>query len=153
MVNPFGSVLTQNKRTMALLWELRDRLSQAAQHAIARWLPFTTRLELVRDELWQQREQWVLKSDYGCEGAEVVLGPHVDQATWEGALAHAITRRWVAQRYFAPLQDANGLVCNHGVYLVGGAPAGLLLRLHRPGLTDDRARIAPALVARAEAGS
>ena len=153
VVNPFGSVLTQNKRTMALLWELRDRLSQAAQHAIARWLPFTTRLELVRDELWQQREQWVLKSDYGCEGAEVVLGPHVDQATWEGALAHAITRRWVAQRYFAPLQDENGLVCNHGVYLVGGAAAGLLLRLHRPGLTDDRARIAPALVARAEAGS
>ena len=146
IVNPFGAVLTQNKRAMALLWELRERFSPATQQAIARWLPYTARLELVRDELWQQREHWVLKSDYGCEGDEVVLGPCVDQATWEDALGHAIARRWVAQRWFEPCADPDGLVTNHGVYVVAGAPAGLLLRRHGRGGTDTAACIAPALV-------
>lgn len=152
VVNPFGAVLTQNKRALALLWELRDRFSPATQQAIARWLPYTARLELVRDELWQQREQWVLKSDYGCEGDEVVLGPCVDQATWEDALGHALARRWVAQRWFEPHQDHDGLVTNHGVYVVAGAPSGLLLRRHGRSGTDTTAAIAPALLgARADA--
>lgn len=147
IVNPFGAVLTQNKRAMALCWEHIDRFSAGAQTAIRRWLPFTQRLEPLRDELWQQKDGWVLKSDYGCEGAEVVLGPCVDQATWEDALAHAITRRWVAQRWFEATPDRGGEITNHGIYLVGGAPAGLLLRVHGRTATDDRARIAPALIA------
>lgn len=151
IVNPFGAVLTQNKRALALLWELRERFSPATQQAIARWLPYTARLELVRDELWQQREHWVLKSDYGCEGDEVVLGPCVDQATWEDALGHAIARRWVAQRWFEPRPAPDGLVTNHGVYVVAGAPAGLLLRRHGRSATDTAACIAPALVANFEA--
>lgn len=146
VVNPFGAVLTQNKRALALLWELRERWSPATQQAIARWLPYTARLELVRDELWQQREHWVLKSDYGCEGDEVVLGPCVDQATWEDALGHALARRWVAQRWFEPRPDHDGLVTNHGVYVVAGAPAGLLLRRHGRSGTDTTAAIAPALL-------
>ena len=147
VVNPFGAVLTQNKRAMALCWERLEQFSPMAQAAIRRWLPFTQRLEPLRDELWAQKDGWVLKSDYGCEGAEVVLGPCVDQATWEDALAHAITRRWVAQRWFEAEANRDGLLCNHGVYLVGGAPAGLLLRVHGRAATDDRARIAPALIA------
>ena len=150
IVNPFGAVLTQNKRALAFCWEQRERFSARAQQAIARWLPYTVRLEVVREELWQQRAHWVLKSDYGCEGAEVVLGPLVDQATWEDALAHAITRRWIAQRWFDAERDAHGNVTNHGVYVVGGAPAGLLARVHAPGATDVHARIAPVLVRRSE---
>lgn len=144
--NPFGAVVTQNKRAMALCWEQLERFSTEAQVAIRRWLPRTVRLESVREELWQQRDRWVLKSDYGCEGDEVVVGPHVDQATWEGALAHAIAARWVAQEYFAAVPDEHGDLVNHGVYLIGGAPAGLLARVHRAGATDHRARIAPVFV-------
>lgn len=146
IVNPFGAVLTQNKRALALLWELRERFSPATQQAIRRWLPYTARLELVRDEVRQQREHWVLKSDYGCEGDEVVLGPCVDQATWEDALGHALERRWVAQRWFEPSPDRDGLVTNHGVYVVAGAPSGLLLRRHGRSGTDTTACIAPALI-------
>lgn len=147
VLNPFGAVLTQNKRAMAFCWEELPRFSPAAQAAIRRYLPETVRLERVREQLWDQRQDWVLKSDYGCEGAEVVLGPHVDQATWEDALQHAIASRWVAQRAFAPLPEADGAVVNHGVYLLAGRAAGLLLREHGEGPTDATARIAPAFVA------
>jgi len=147
LCNPFGAVLTQNKRALAFCWEERARFSPAAQAAIARWLPATVRLEHVREELWHDKDHWVLKSDYGCEGDEVVIGRHVDQATWEAALSHVVARRWVAQRWFAALPEADGSVRNHGVYVVGGAPAGLLLRVHDAAVaTDTTARIAPVLV-------
>ena len=146
VVNPFGAVLTQNKRALALLWELIDRLTPRAAHAVHRWLPFTARLETVLDQVRHDRAHWVLKSDYGCEGDEVVLGPHVDQATWEDTLAHAIPHRWIAQRWFDSEPAADSCVQNLGVYLVGGEPAGLLLRRHAPGATDGTATIAPVLL-------
>jgi len=147
IVNPFGAVLTQNKRALAFCWEELARFSRACQTAIRRWLPRTHRLEVVREELWQQKDLWVLKSDYGCEGAEVVVGAHVDQATWESTLAHVIARRWVAQQYFAPLRDVRGDVVNHGVYVIGGAPAGVFARVHAATApTDGAARCAPVFV-------
>ena len=45
VVNPFGAVLTQNKRMMALLWEEIDRLSEPARQIVRRYLPYTARLE------------------------------------------------------------------------------------------------------------
>ncbi len=147
IVNPFGAVLTQNKRALAFCHEQIHRFPAAAQTAIRRWLPVTTRLENVRDELWDQPDRWVLKSDYGCEGDEVVVGRHVDRATWHAALAHAITRRWIAQEYFEAQPDAGGQVVNHGVYLIGGVPAGLLARVHEVGTpTGPSSRIAPVFV-------
>ena len=150
IVNPFGAVLTQNKRSLAFCWERIEHFSPVARDAIRRWLPHTVRLETVRDELWTQRERWVLKSDYGCEGDEVVIGADVEQAEWEAALAKVIARRWVAQRYFAAERDAAGQCVNHGVYLIGGRPAGLLARVHGTGPTDTSARIAPVFVTEAE---
>ncbi|MBK8097791.1 MAG: glutathionylspermidine synthase family protein [Planctomycetes bacterium] len=148
VVNPFGALLPQNKRSLAFCWEQQDRFSARSRQAIARWLPPTRRLEHVRDELWHQREHWVLKSDYGCEGDEVIVGALVDQEVWEDALAHAIAQRWVAQRHFAATADADGQVVNHGVYLVGGRTAGWLLRRHpATTITDTSARCAGALLA------
>jgi len=147
VLNPFGAVLTQNKRAMAFCWEQITRFSTTAQTAIRRYLPETVRLERIREHLWQQRQDWVLKSDYGCEGAEVIVGPQVDQATWEDALQHAIASRWVAQRAFTPLPESDGAVLNHGVYLLAGRAAGLLLREHGPEPTDITSRIAPAFIA------
>jgi hypothetical protein len=62
-------------------------------------------------------------------------------------LAHVIARRWVAQRYFAPLADARGDVVNHGVYVIGGACAGVFARVHSATApTDGTARCAPVFV-------
>jgi hypothetical protein len=130
VVNPFGSVLTQNKRSMALLWEERDRFAGSAQDAIERYLPYTARLESFRPEELADRAEWVLKSDYGCEGAEVVIGASVTEAEWTASLAQAIPRRWIVQRYFRARTDDQNRCANYGVYLVGGTASGYFTRVH-----------------------
>jgi hypothetical protein len=116
VVNPFGAVLTQNKRTMALLWEEIDRFAPWARAAIRRYLPFTTRLEaLPVARLRREKEAWVLKSDYGCEGEEVVMGAETSDAEWARVLDDAIPTRWIAQRRFVPRADAAGRIANYGV--------------------------------------
>ena len=146
VVNPFGAVLTQNKRMMALLWEEIDRFSEASQRAIRRYLPYTARLEAMSARrLFQERQQWVLKSDYGCEGEEVVIGAETTPAAWANALADALPDRWIAQRRFQPLCDRRGRSINYGVYLVGGRGAGLFTRVQSGG-TDRTATCAPTIV-------
>jgi glutathionylspermidine synthase len=146
VVNPFGAVVPQNKRAMALLWERSDLLSPQARTAIRRYLPPTFRLEsLDRDRLMAERDEWVLKSDYGCEGDEVVIGREAGAETWGEALEKAVPGRWIAQRYFTALPDSAGAVANHGVYLIGGEASGLYTRLSTGG-TDRHAVSAPVFV-------
>ena len=146
VVNPFGAVLTQNKRMMALLWEEIDRLSEPARRIVRRYLPFTARLEaLAVPRLRAEQPLWVLKSDYGCEGEEVVIGAETTPAAWADALADALPTRWIAQRRFQPFRDREGQSINYGVYLVGGRAAGLFTRLQSGG-TDRRATCAPTIV-------
>jgi glutathionylspermidine synthase len=146
VVNPFGAVLTQNKRMMALLWEEIDRLSEPARRIVRRYLPYTARLEaLAAPRLRAEQALWVLKSDYGCEGEEVVIGAETTPGTWALALSDALPTRWIAQRRFHPLCDRTGRSINYGVYLVGGRGAGLFTRLQSGG-TDRRATCAPTIV-------
>jgi len=146
VVNPFGAVVPQNKRAMALLWERSDLLSPRSRAAVRRHLPPTFRLEsLDRALLLAERGEWVLKSDYGCEGDEVVIGRETDAATWSDALDKAVPGRWIAQRYFAALRDGAGAVANHGVYLIAGEASGLYTRLSAGG-TDRHAISAPVFV-------
>lgn len=145
VVNPFGAVLLQNKRTMALLWEELSRFSPAAQQAIRAHVPFTARLEALPADALARRADWVLKSDYGCEGTEVLLGAEVDEPTWREALACARPGRWIAQRAFRPRRDADGRAVNHGVYVVGGEASGFFSRVHR-GATDYGATTAATLI-------
>src|SRR5262249_58596289 len=119
------------------------RLPPAAAPAVRRHVPYTARLETLAPAALA-RADWVLKSDYGCEGDEVLVGAEVDDATWAQALALARPGRWVAQRRFEP-RPGRARVVNHGVYLVAGAAAGLLTRLS-DGPTDVTARMAPTLV-------
>jgi glutathionylspermidine synthase len=129
ILNPFGAIVPQNKRSLALLWEERARFSAESRAAIERYLPPTFRLEtLPAERLRGEREAWVLKSDYGCEGEETVVGRAVSQADWEATLAEACLGRWVAQSCFAPLRDGDGCETNLGVYLVAGAACGLYAR-------------------------
>ncbi len=146
VVNPFGAVLTQNKRTMALLWEELDRFAPWARAMVRRYLPFTARLEaLPAARLRREKEAWVLKSDYGCEGEEVVMGAETSDTEWARVLDDAIPTRWIAQRRFIPLTDAAGRIANYGVYVVGGEAAGIFTRL-QAGHTDRTAVCAPTMV-------
>lgn len=146
VLNPFGAVLTQNKRAMAFMWEHVHRFSRASQASIEALVPYTARLEALHPEqLRAQRARWVLKSDYGAEGDEVVLGPLVTQAEWERALALAADGRWVAQQWFEAERSPEGEAINHGVFVVAGEAAGLYLRAHR-GATDVTALSVPCLV-------
>jgi hypothetical protein len=147
IVNPFGAVLPQNKRAMAFMWEAKERFSAPAQAAIERLVPETRRLEAMdRRALASDKDAWVIKSDYGCEGAEVLVGAEIDAAEWTAALVHARPGRWIAQRRFSPLIETNeGEAINYGVYVVAGEACGVLSRL-QAGRTDLFARTAPTLV-------
>ncbi|WNG46064.1 glutathionylspermidine synthase family protein [Archangium minus] len=146
VVNPFGAVLTQNKRSMAFMWEHHERFSPRARATIRAHIPYTVRMEtLPIEELARDREAWVLKSDYGAEGDEVLVGRLTPQQEWNAALVHAVPGRWVAQRYFAAEESAGGETINHGVYVIAGEAAGLYIRVQR-GATDTSALSVPVLV-------
>lgn len=128
VVNPFGAVVTQNKMSMALMWERRALFSKEARNWIDEYIPETRRLSsLDLDSLSQ--ESWVLKSDYGCEGDSVVCGPFVKPGDWRIALVTAIPHHWVAQRFFEVEPAEDSLLPNYGVYLIGGRAAGFYTRL------------------------
>jgi hypothetical protein len=146
VVNPFGAVVIQNKLSYALCHEEKHRFSARAQATIDRYLPETRRLgTLDRERLATERTSWVLKSDYGCEGAETLVGAFTAEKEWRAALEMAIPSRWVAQRFFRVAPDADGTLPNIGVFLVGGAAAGYFTRLAK-GPTSYRAQTAPTYV-------
>ena len=146
VVNPFGSVLPQNKRAMAFMWEHLEDFSPRAREIIRQHVPETARLEtLSAERLTAEREGWVLKSDYGAEGEEVLLGRFTPDEVWRSALEHAREGRWIAQRYFRAHEGAKGETVNYGVYLVAGEAAGLYARV-QVGATDDRAVSVPVIV-------
>ena len=129
VLNPFGAIVPQNKRSLAVMWEEQQRFSAESQAAIARYLPPTFRLETQSlPSLRQEREAWVLKSDYGCEGEETIVGRATTQAIWEESLRQAVPGRWIVQRCFEPVRDSSGHECNLGVYLIAGAACGVYAR-------------------------
>lgn len=150
VVNPFGSVVTQNKLAMALMWERQELFSAEAREWIAELIPETRRVtELDLHQL--KREEWALKSVYGCEGDSVICGAFAKPQDWELALATLIPRHWIAQRFFevAPIEDeqtAEKMLPNYGVYLLGGQAAGFYTRLSKKA-TDYTALTAPTFIA------
>ena len=143
IVNPFGAVLTQNKLTMAFVHSFPHLFSTFAQETIRRYIPPTQRLWDAQttgaiDHILNHKDRFVLKSDYGCEGDEVILGRSVSEEIWQKSLEEAIPERWIVQDFFeaAPLPD--GYIPNYGVYLLGGKARGIYTRL-APLHTDYRA--------------
>lgn len=154
VVNPFGSVVTQNKLAMALMWERKELFSIQAQQWIEEYIPETRRITSL-DPHQLIREEWVLKSAYGCEGDSVVCGAFVKPQDWQLVLTTLIPRHWVAQRFFEvatmpndPDTDlaAEKLLPNYGVYLLAGRMAGFYMRLSRKA-TDYTAVTAPTFIA------
>jgi hypothetical protein len=146
VVNPFGAVLPQNKRSYALFWERLELFSERTQATIRAHVPYSVRLEVAdRAELCAARADWVLKSDYGCEGEEVCVGASMSDAEWAKALELAVPQRFIAQRRFDSVRDELGRAANHGVFLVAGKAAGTYTRLS-VGPTDVTALSVPTLV-------
>jgi glutathionylspermidine synthase len=146
IINPFGAALTQNKLTMAFFWRYRSLFSARAQNTIECYIPETIRL-CDADIHTLTQNDWVLKSDYGCEGDEVVLGCTVTQQQWDTCLAMAVPERWIVQRFFevAPLTSQSSttvLLPNIGIYLLGGVASGVFTRLSSTA-TDYKAISAP----------
>ena len=140
------------------MWEHIHRFSIRGRGLIEAHVPYTSRLETVHSErVLADREGWVLKSDYGAEGDEVVIGSAVDDATWHETFRCARPGRWIAQRYFEALRadgdDAPGTdVVNYGVFLIGGEASGTYVR-RQSGATDGAAVSVPILVKPAVAGA
>ena len=146
VVNPFGTVLTQNKLSLAFMWEEQHRFSPQARRWIRRYIPETYRMVTMSTaDLLAERESWVLKSAYGCEGEETICGPFVHQAEWEETMACALPEYWVCQRFFSVAPEGDGSFPNYGVYLVGGRSAGFYTRLSATA-TDEQAVTAPTFV-------
>jgi glutathionylspermidine synthase len=146
VVNPFGAVVPQNKRAMAFMWEHIHRFSRRSQETIRAHVPVTKRLESLHvEQLIAQKDDWVLKSDYGAEGDEVVIGRLVTPEVWQESLVHARRGRWIVQRWFRAKEGAGGEIVNYGVFLLAGEAAGLYARV-QVGATDERALSAPVLV-------
>jgi glutathionylspermidine synthase len=138
VINPFGAALTQNKLTMALFWQMLSRFSLQAQETIRRYVPETVRLCDMQETTKLEQRDWVLKSDYGCEGDEVIIGRSVSEEIWQQSLEQAIPTRWILQRFFEAAPTEDGYIPNYGVYLLGGRSSGIYTRL-APVATDYRA--------------
>jgi hypothetical protein len=149
VVNPLGAVLTQNKLTMALFWQHMDLFSAQSQQTIRATIPETMRFADVADAQSLDKNEWVLKSDYGCEGDEVVVGRFTTDEHWRTCLAMAVPERWILQKFFdaAPLPSEPALVPNYGVYLLGGSASGIYTRLSATA-TDHRAVSAATFVSK-----
>ena len=143
VINPFGAVVTQNKLSMSFLWQYMDLFSKKSQEIIKEYIPETYRLKDIPKETLSQ-EDWVLKSDYGCEGDEVVVGRFVTEAIWKESLEKAIPERWIVQKYFDAVPVDN-MIPNYGVYLIGGEAAGIYTRLSAKG-TDYTAVTVPTFI-------
>ncbi len=136
VLNPFGAVLTQNKLTMAFFWTHLSAFSPHAQAAIKAYIPPTYRLvDMNIDTLLSEQEKWVLKSDYGCEGQEVIIGKFVTPEIWKLSLEQVIKEHWIVQHFFEAQPLAVGGIANFGVYLIGGKACGLYTRVSS-GATD-----------------
>ncbi|WP_437615693.1 hypothetical protein WMF20_19240 [Sorangium sp. So ce834] len=75
----------------------------------------------------------------------MILGRHTSDDVWRASLAKAREGRWIAQRYFAALENERRESVNYGIYVIAGEACGIYARV-QAGMTDAAALSAPALV-------
>ena len=148
VINPFCALLAQSKITLAFFWEEMERFSPEGQARIRALIPKTYRLDTItRAGAIADKDRWVLKSDFGCEGDEVIIGKAHTQEEWERVIHVTMPHTWILQEYFAIRPLPTGQLPNYGVYLIAGEPSGLLVRLQDAGAEQDlTARVVPPLV-------
>ena len=144
IVNPLGAVLTQNKLSISFFWEKTNLFSSESVKTIKELIPETYKIKtLINKDI--KKDEWVLKSDYGCEGSEVIIGLFVSQDVWDKSLKNAIPEHWILQKFFDAEKNKNGETPNYGVYLIGGIASGIFTRLSKEG-TDYHSITAPTFV-------
>ncbi|HXX66759.1 MAG TPA: glutathionylspermidine synthase family protein [Polyangiaceae bacterium] len=142
IVNPLGAIVSQNKLSLAFFHDHEHWFSPRARALIAQHLPRARRLsdcELAQVE--RDKDEWVLKSDYGCEGTDVLVGKDTSPGDWRDALGRVVPSRWIVQTYFEAERD-RGELTNYGVFVVAGRASGIYLRASA-GPTDPSARVVP----------
>jgi glutathionylspermidine synthase len=145
VINPFGTIITQNKFSLAFFHENIHLFTEETQKNIKKYIPLTRRLSMMDPLLIaDEKDRWVLKSDYGCEGAEVAIGCMTPMDEWKKMLELAIPEKWIVQQYFNAEKDEHGTIDNHGIYLINGRPQGLYMR-RSEGVTNIVSSIAPVL--------
>lgn len=125
--NPFGAVITQNKLSLSFFFDHMDLFSEESKEIIHKYLPEAHSLSQFVPGA-ESRCDWVLKSDYGCEGDEVVIGRNTSEEIWQKTLELAKKDHWIAQRYFESVR-IDGYEPNFGIYVLGGIPNGVFTRL------------------------
>ena len=152
IINPFASMPTQSKKAFAFLWEQLESFSEKSQQTIRAYVPKTYRFSGFEFEtLLREQKRWVLKSDFGCEGEEVVVGANVSADHWRRSLKLAIPDRWVVQEFFEIQPLADGALPNIGLYTVAGKSAGLYGRVNKAQkITDMNAVVLPVVIERGE---
>ncbi len=141
--NPFGAVISQNKLTLSFFFDHIDLFSEKSKETIYKYLPEAHALSRFVPDAGI-REDWVLKSDYGCEGDEVVIGRNASEEIWQKTLELAKHEHWIVQRYFESVR-IDGFEPNFGIYVLGGIPNGVFTRL-APKSTDYHSICLPTYV-------
>jgi glutathionylspermidine synthase len=138
VVNPMGAIVSQNKHSMAYFWEHIEQFSEKSQQTIRSFIPKTYRFtSMNKEQLLLQKEQWVLKSIYGCEGAEVIIGAFTKPEEWERSINAVEPHQWIVQQFFSIQPQPNGSLPNFGMYLIGGKASGILLRISNANASTD----------------
>jgi hypothetical protein len=151
--SPFNMLLS-DKGLLAVLHECRMArlLDDDACALIERYVPWTTRLldeevllegvqvPLIR-HLLAHKDDFVIKKFDSSAGRAVLVGRHVDAATWERIIpAYAESQtRWIVQQYCAPsrleLHDAEQGIVPHaliwGIFSCGTEYGGAWIRTDR----------------------
>jgi glutathionylspermidine synthase len=129
VLNPFGTIVTQSKLSLAFMWDMLERFSPDSQRTIRDYVPETRKITAVgRDVLLREQASWVLKSPYGFEGQEAICGVFATADRWQRLLTCIDHSYWVAQRFFDIEPDAQGMLPNYGAFIIDGEPAGCLYR-------------------------
>jgi hypothetical protein len=148
------SVLSSNKRMLAVLSEHADRLNGLDRALIERHVPWSREVKdqavSFQGETYRMqdllapshRADFVLKRGSGEGGLSVVIGAHSTPSEWEEAVVEALkSRDFILQRYEAPdrielpffAETLDRVVWRRhpfvlGQFVIDGAPGGVLVR-------------------------
>lgn len=123
-LNPFRDVWFDDKACFAMLWAQRASWPAVAAHVPETFVVTPPDAARLRAE----RAAWVLKPAVGYGGFGVVVGDASDAATWDAAVAEALTRRTVAQRFVPGGKRPDGRYVTFSFWVIGGAFAGAFAR-------------------------
>lgn len=109
VLNPFASVVGDDKALVAALSEGVEEFTPAQREVLERVVPWTRVLTpALADEVRARREEFVLKPCDGYGGFGVVVGPAASAGAWDAAVAAALggPRPFVVQRHVPLPRDA-----------------------------------------------